>query len=61
MKLSNLPVGANRDHIKLGFADLPADIAHIEINEEDKTAFIRLRGEDDGKLVSTLIFTNIVP
>ena len=61
LKLINLPAGANCDNIKCGFADLLADIAHIEINEEDKTAFIRLRCEDDGKLVSTLIFTNTVP
>lgn len=53
LKLSNLPVGTSRDDIRAGFTDLPADIAFVEINERDRTAFIRLRGENDGKLVPT--------
>nr|SVE76000.1 EOG090X0CQA [Daphnia hispanica] len=50
LKLANLPSGIDRDAIKQAFATYPADIAHVEITP-DSTAFVRLRGENDGKLV----------
>ena len=50
LKLVNLPSGMDRDVIKQAFATYPADIAHVEITSEN-TAFVRLRGENDGKLV----------
>nr|SVE80362.1 EOG090X0CQA [Daphnia magna] len=50
LKLVNLPSGIDRDAIKQAFATYPADIAHVEITP-DSTAFVRLRGENDGKLV----------
>jgi hypothetical protein len=50
LKLVNLPSGMDRDVIKQAFSTYPADIAHVEITPES-TAFVRLRGENDGKLV----------
>lgn len=50
LKLVNLPSAIDRDQIKKAFANYPADIAHVEITP-DSTAFVRLRGENDGKLV----------
>ncbi|XP_057371759.1 la protein homolog isoform X2 [Daphnia carinata] len=50
LKLVNLPSGIDRDAIKQGFSTYPADIAHVEITP-DNTAFVRLRGENDGKMV----------
>nr|SVE86367.1 EOG090X0CQA [Daphnia similis]SVE86995.1 EOG090X0CQA [Daphnia similis]SVE87617.1 EOG090X0CQA [Daphnia similis] len=50
LKLVNLPSGIDRDAIKQAFSTYPADIAHVEITP-DNTAFVRLRGENDGKLV----------
>nr|SVE83886.1 EOG090X0CQA [Daphnia pulex] len=50
LKLVNLPSGIDRDVIKQAFSTYPADIAHVEITPES-TAFVRLRGENDGKLV----------
>lgn len=53
LKLVNLPSGIHRDVIKQAFANYPADIAHVEVTPEN-SAFIRLRGENDGKLVCIL-------
>ena len=50
LKLVNLPEKLDRDEIKKAFAAYPADIAHVE-GPSDNTAFVRLRGEDDGKMV----------
>lgn len=50
LKLVNLPSDIDRDVIKQAFSTYPADIAHVEITPES-TAFVRLRGENDGKLV----------
>lgn len=50
LKLTNLPSGIDRDVIRQAFSTYPADIAHVEITP-DSTAFVRLRGENDGKLV----------
>ena len=50
LKLVNLPDKLDRDEIKKAFASYPADIAHVE-GPSDNTAFVRLRGEDDGKTV----------
>ena len=50
LKLVNLPSGSDRDVVKQAFSTYPADIAHVEMTSEN-TAFVRLRGENDGKLV----------
>nr|CAG4650454.1 EOG090X0CQA [Sida crystallina] len=49
LKLVDLPEKVDRDDIKKAFASYPADIAHVETT--DNVAFVRLRGEDDGKTV----------
>ncbi len=56
LKLVNLPSGMDRDVIKQAFSTYPADIAHVEITPES-TAFVRLRGENDGKLVCLILST----
>jgi hypothetical protein len=52
--LTNIPADVDRDHIKVGFDGLATGISYIEINKEDSTACVRLRGEDSGKLVQLL-------
>lgn len=59
LKLVNLPSGIDRDAIKQAFATYPADIAHVEITP-DSTAFVRLRGENDGKLVRSNILGSFI-
>nr|CAG4649654.1 EOG090X0CQA [Scapholeberis mucronata]SVE93860.1 EOG090X0CQA [Scapholeberis mucronata] len=50
LKLVNLSSNVDRDEIKSAFNSYPADIAYVEITPEN-TAFVRLRGENDAKLV----------
>nr|CAG4637323.1 EOG090X0CQA [Ceriodaphnia reticulata]SVE73173.1 EOG090X0CQA [Ceriodaphnia reticulata] len=50
LKLTSIPSGADRDEIKKSFINYPADIAHVEFTP-DNTVYVRLRGENDGKLV----------
>ena len=50
LKLKGIPSGIDRDEIKKSFVNYPADIAYVEITP-DNIAFVRLRGENDGKLV----------
>lgn len=50
LKLTDLAESVGRDEIKKAFLAYPADIAHVE-GPSEGVAFVRLRGEDDGKTV----------
>lgn len=53
-----MPSGVDRDEIRTAFNSYPADIAFVEITPEN-TAFVRLRAENDAKLVSLYSISNI--
>ena len=50
LKLTGLPPGTVRDSIKKAFDDSSANVAFVDVNQ-DNSAYVRLRGEIDAKAV----------
>nr|CAG4638713.1 EOG090X0CQA [Cyclestheria hislopi] len=54
LKLAGLPENIKREEIKQALSSYPAEVAFIE-GPKDNTAFVRLRAEDDAKVVLSKI------